>query len=197
MQILYRAVGRMTREMASARNGDAFRMVGPLGQGFSLPEIGCRTMVVAGGMGVAPMLFLVESMLKKGGDPKRCDVFLGARSREELLCRDELADTGVGLHVTTDDGSAGEHCLITHPFQALAGVRPPDTIYACGPPAMLRCVAQAAQALKVACQVSIETVMACGIGACLGCAVAGKSKDRYLHACADGPVFDAAALQWD
>ncbi|MBW1954841.1 MAG: dihydroorotate dehydrogenase electron transfer subunit [Deltaproteobacteria bacterium] len=196
VQVLYRVVGPGTRKMARTREGERVQMVGPLGRGFMLAGAGSRPMVVAGGMGVAPMVFLVEAMLEKGMDPKDCRVFLGARGREELLCRDELIDAGVMLQVTTDDGSDGEHCPVTHPFQTAARADPPERIYACGPEAMLRCVAQAARVLKTPCQVSIETLMACGIGACLGCAVKGKPQDSYLHVCSEGPVFDTELLGW-
>ncbi len=197
VQVLYRVVGPGTRKMARTRGGERVQMVGPLGKGFTLAGAGSRPMLVAGGIGVAPMVFLVQAMLEKGMNPRDCRVFLGARDREELLCRDELIDAGVILQVTTDDGSDGEHCPVTHPFQTAARTDPPDRIYACGPEAMLRCVDQAARVLKTPCQVSIETLMACGIGACLGCAVKGKAKGRYLHVCSEGPVFDTELLDWN
>lgn len=197
IQILYRVVGAMTRKMMRIREGEMVRMVGPLGRGFVLPKDACRLMIVAGGIGVAPLIFFLETMLKNGMDPGSCDFFLGARGQEELLCRDELKEMGVKLHVTTDDGSAGDHCLVTYPVQKLAQTFPPDIIYACGPEAMLRCVVQMARLINAPCQVSIEALMACGIGACLGCAVEGKREDRYLHVCSDGPVFDAETLGWN
>ncbi len=197
IQILYRVVGAMTRKMTRVREGDAMDMVGPLGRGFTLPAGLSRPVLVAGGIGVAPLLFLAETILEKGTDPKQCHFFLGAQRREELLCREELQNLGIKVHVTTDDGSEGQHCRVTHPFQALAGSSPPDLIYACGPKEMLCCVAETALAMRIPCQVSVETLMACGIGACLGCAVEGSSMDRYLHVCSDGPVFQAEALNWN
>jgi len=118
IQILYRVVGAMTRKMIRIRKGEMVRMVGPLGRGFVLPKDARRLMIVAGGIGVAPLIFFLETMLKNGMDPGSCDFFLGARGQEELLCRDELKEMGVKLHVTTDDGSAGDHCLVTYPVHS-------------------------------------------------------------------------------
>ncbi len=198
VQILYRVVGTMTRRMTRIREGDAVDMVGPLGRGFGLPGGLSRPVLVAGGIGVAPMIFLVEALLEKGLDAGSCHFFLGARSRDELLCREELARMGVVLHVTTDDGSAGAQCKVTQPLRRLLeeGAPPPEMLYACGPEAMLQCVARMARSRALPCQVSLEARMACGIGACLGCAVQGKRKDRYLHVCSEGPVFSVEALQW-
>jgi dihydroorotate dehydrogenase electron transfer subunit len=103
---------------------------------------------------------------------------------------------GVTVHRTTDDGSDGAQCFLTHPLEIEAQKRPPDVIYACGPMDMLSCVAGIAARLKIPCQVSIESTMACGIGACLGCAVAPRSGEGYLHVCKDGPVFDSEQMQW-
>jgi dihydroorotate dehydrogenase electron transfer subunit len=94
--------------------------------------------------------------------------------------------------LTTDDGSCGDQCLVTSPLEEAIRREPPDLVLACGPKAMLACVLGIVRACGVPCQVSIETTMACGMGACLGCAVGGRQDDtRYLHACLDGPVFDA------
>ena len=102
---------------------------------------------------------------------------------------------GINVHTTTDDGSAGDQCLVTHPVEiAIQDVRP-DIMYACGPAEMLKCVLGFAEKYAVPCQVSIETMMACGVGACLGCAVEDRTgSGKYLHACLDGPVFDAQVI---
>jgi dihydroorotate dehydrogenase electron transfer subunit len=97
---------------------------------------------------------------------------------------------------TTDDGSEGAHCFLTSPLEEAAREQPPDAIMACGPMEMLICVAGIAEQLKIPCQLSIEATMACGMGACLGCAVpAADSRAGYLHVCRDGPVFDARQLR--
>jgi dihydroorotate dehydrogenase electron transfer subunit len=104
----------------------------------------------------------------------------------------------MAVTLTTDDGTAGDQCLVTDPLESAAAGQPPDVIYACGPHGMLKCVAGIAKKHGISCQVSIETMMACGMGACLGCAVApGRTErsDRYLHVCIDGPVFAMNRIQ--
>jgi dihydroorotate dehydrogenase electron transfer subunit len=119
-------------------------------------------------------------------------MFLGGRTRADLLCREEFQAIGMTVHLTTDDGSEGDQCLVTHPVERETEETPPDIIYACGPLPMLTCLAGIAGAKGFRCQISIESMMACGIGACLGCAVANAGdSDTYWHVCKDGPVFEA------
>jgi dihydroorotate dehydrogenase electron transfer subunit len=193
--ILYKIVGAGTEALSQLAAGGQVDFLGPLGQGFRVPHAGRRIFIAAGGIGVAPMLFLVEHLAQTVG-LGACEIFLGGRSRADLLCLDDFYQLGVRVHRTTDDGSDGAQCFLTHPLEAAALERPPDVIYACGPMDMLTCVAGIAARLEIACQVSIESAMACGLGACLGCAVAGRSHDGYLHVCKDGPVFDAEQLKW-
>ncbi len=193
--ILYKIVGRGTEALSHLAPGARVDFLGPLGQGFRVRNGYRRIFIAAGGIGVAPMLFLVEH-LAPIDDPAACEIFLGGRSRADLLCLEDFDRLGVQVHRTTDDGSDGAQCFLTHPLEAAALKRPPDVIYACGPMDMLSCVAGIAARLEIPCQVSIESAMACGLGACLGCAVAGRSQEGYLHVCKDGPVFDAAQLQW-
>ena len=196
VEILYKVVGEGTKKLSACRKGDVVDILGPLGNSFSLANNYQHFFIVAGGIGVAPMPFLASSLLSKGVDPTEGIVFLGGRSEEDLLCRDDFLNMGMTVQITTDDGSAGDHCLVTQPLETLSGKRRPDIIYACGPLEMLKCVAGIAEKLKVPCQVSIETMMACGMGACLGCAVERKeASDNYLHTCMDGPVFDSRDLK--
>jgi dihydroorotate dehydrogenase electron transfer subunit len=193
--ILYKIVGQGTRALSRLAPGTRLDLLGPLGQGFRIRPDQRRIAIAAGGIGVAPMLFLAE-YLAGTHDLADCEVFLGGRTRSDLLCLDDFRRLGVKVHRTTDDGSDGAQCFLTHPLEIEAGKRPPDIIYACGPMEMLGCVAGIAARLDIPCQVSIESVMACGVGACLGCAVAGRATDGYLHVCKDGPVFDAHRLRW-
>jgi dihydroorotate dehydrogenase electron transfer subunit len=112
------------------------------------------------------------------------------------LCLQELGEFGMRIFTTTDDGTAGDQCLVTDPVEIALSKHRPDMIYACGPMAMLKCLAGLVQAERIPCQVSIETMMGCGTGACLGCAVENrKDPERYYHACMDGPVFDIYDLK--
>lgn len=192
IELLYKAVGPATRQLSRRRAGETVSLLGPLGNAFQIPSGTRRMYLAAGGVGVAPMVFLLEWLRTNQPQPPACRLFLGGRSREDLLCADEIERLGTPVVLTTDDGSCGDQCLVTNPLEEAIRREPPDLVLACGPKAMLACVLGIVRACSVPCQVSIETMMACGMGACLGCAVSGRQDDtRYLHACLDGPVFDA------
>ena len=196
IEILCKVVGEGTKRLSMCKKGDVLDILGPLGTGFSFPGHYRKIFIVAGGIGVAPMPFLASFLKTSGVDPFECTVFLGGRSKDDLLCRDDFSRLGMIIHMTTDDGSKGEKCLITHPLEIAAKEHRPDVIYACGPLEMLKCVMSIAEKLNIPCQVSIETMMACGMGACLGCAVEkNEAPVSYMHACLDGPVFESSILK--
>ena len=196
LELLYKVVGKGTQALSLRQPGDHLSLTGPLGRGFAVPADVAHIKIVAGGIGVAPMIFFLDYLNEHKHDLGGVEVFLGGRSKADLLCLDEFATLGVPVHMTTDDGSSGDQCLVTDPLEIAVVENRPDILFACGPMEMLACVAGIANKHGVACQISIETMMACGMGACLGCAVAGrKSSDKYLHACLNGPVFDIRELK--
>jgi dihydroorotate dehydrogenase electron transfer subunit len=196
-ELLYKVVGQGTRILSQTRAGQTVSVVGPLGRGFQVDPRKRRWFLAAGGIGVAPVRFLAVRMLAMGLPPENIHVFLGGQSRDDLLCRDEFEKMGMPVQVTTDDGSAGDQCLITDPLEQALAHDPPDLVYACGPPGMLQCVAGMVRRHRIPCQVSVESLMACGIGACLGCAVkSARSPERYLHVCMNGPVFAVEELEF-
>ena len=196
IEILYKVVGEGTKMLSGHRKGDVVNILGPLGNGFIFSNRYKRIFIVAGGVGVAPMLFLATYLETKGTDPSECTVFLGGKSKDDLLCGDDFLRMGMKIQITTDDGSAGDRCFVTHPLEMTLEKYRPDIIYACGPLEMLKCVAGISEKHDVPCQVSIEAIMACGMGACLGCAVEGKAaSENYMHACLDGPVFDVSRIK--
>lgn len=195
LTLLYKVVGATTAQMATLKAGDRISLLGPLGRGFEVSGRYRRVYMACGGIGTAPMVFLLEKIRQRFAKSCQVDVFLGGRSRQDLLCRDIFESLEANVTITTDDGSAGDQCLLTDPLEVAVGENMPDMIYACGPEGMLACVAGIARRNQAACQLSIETVMACGMGACLGCATPARGDDsRYLHACVDGPVFDVDQL---
>jgi len=197
LEILYKVVGQGTALLERQKPGDIVDIFGPLGSGFLIPRQAGRIYFVAGGIGVAPLVFLVSQLGRRNIDLSDCRAFIGGRKREDLLCLDDFIQHGVSVQTTTDDGSAGDQCLVTHPLEDVVEQTKPDIIVACGPMEMLACIIGITEKFDVPCQVSIETMMACGMGACLGCAVEGRDQpDRYLHTCLDGPVFDAAELKF-
>lgn len=195
-EILYKVVGKGTTILSGLKEGDSVDVLGPLGRGFIIPENFQNTFIVAGGIGVAPLFFLASDLKRVEPDSSKIQMFIGGRSREDLLCMDEIKAMGFPVHISTDDGSLGEKALVTEIVEKkLRSIRP-DMIFACGPSPMLKAVAGIAERENIPCQVSLETMMACGMGACLGCAVEKKgSSDKYMHTCLDGPVFDAAILK--
>ncbi|MFZ5564540.1 MAG: dihydroorotate dehydrogenase electron transfer subunit, partial [Thermodesulfobacteriota bacterium] len=191
VDILYRVVGRATRAMADLRPDDTINLLGPLGNGFSPGRNIKRAFLVAGGIGVPPIAFLARRMAGMAGPQVRCTVFLGGATAADILCGEDFSALGLEVHVTTEDGSAGTKGLVTGILAPAFENKDPDAVFACGPLGMLQAVGRMAAARNVKCQVSIETMMACGMGACMGCAV--RSADAgavYKHACTDGPVFD-------
>jgi dihydroorotate dehydrogenase electron transfer subunit len=186
IELLYKVVGEGTEILSRIQVHDIIDILGPLGNGFAFSHHYKTVYIVAGGIGVAPLVFLATYLRTKGVDTAKCEVFLGGRSKDDLLCRDEFMDIGMKLQVTTDDGSEGDQCFITHPLEVAAKGGNPDVIYACGPLEMLMCVLDIADKHRVPCQVSIETAMACGMGACLGCAVEKKRTRKGLLTCLSG-----------
>jgi dihydroorotate dehydrogenase electron transfer subunit len=152
-------------------------------------------MLIAGGIGVAPLLFLADALADAGMNMAETIICIGGRTSGDILCKTDFMSHGITVHITTEDGSQGEKGLVLLPSARLLKTAPAEIIYACGPMPLLKAVAAMARLHHIACEISIETMMACGVAACLGCAVkTADSNDGYRHVCKDGPVFDAATL---
>lgn len=202
IQVLFKVIGEGTRRLAALERGAQAGVVGPLGRGFSLeaPEVDGRYCLIGGGMGIAPLFFLARE-LQRRQPAVPCDLFLGARTaREVSQLADEFRVLGLKPQVATDDGSLGygglvpELMSISLTSQEGPGLR----VYCCGPWPMMAAVAAYCRQRAWECQVSLETMMACGISACLGCAVQGSAGgEDYLHVCKDGPVFAAEDIAWN
>ncbi len=190
-ELLYKVVGQGTQALSEMRAGDVLDVLGPLGKGFSYSEDIGEVFLVAGGVGVASLYYLAADLAKRG--VARCTVFLGGCSAADILCLEQFQSLGAEVHITTEDCSLGAKGVITSLVQkALEIDGKPDIIYACGPTAMLQAVSHIAANYDVACQISLETAMACGFGVCLGCAVRkAANPGSYFHACTDGPVFNS------
>jgi dihydroorotate dehydrogenase electron transfer subunit len=196
--ILYRVVGKGTAIMAETRKGERLSLLGPLGSGFELPKGKKPSLLVAGGIGIAPLLFLIQSM-----NSRSVQLMTGFGSADEIIGIDEVGDFPIHVSIATDDGTAGHAGPVTDLMEAFLRDRSPEkdalTIFTCGPEAMLRKVAAMALERELSCQASFEAAMACGLGACQGCAIKASANERraYYHVCADGPVFPATAIDWD
>ncbi len=193
---LFKVEGEGTGLLAQHAVGQTLSIHGPLGNGFPLDSRFSRHILVAGGIGVAPFPALAESLIRKCG--KAPEVILGARNRDLLLCEQDFREMGCTVHLATDDGSFGHHGFAHEVLEQLCPT-PGTRVYACGPMPMTKAVSKVAAIFGVDCQVSLEAQMACGDGVCLGCVIETVREtegEKMMRVCADGPVFDAALIDW-
>ncbi len=195
IQIYFKIVGRGTDMLARVRVGEKLSVFGPLGQGFSIVE-DSPAIIVGGGLGIAPTLFLAKSVCRLQRDCSNDHIIIGGRDRTEIepLVKD-FNEFGLKFFTATDDGSYGRHGYVTDLLESLE-LPATATVYTCGPEQMMAKVYGICKKLNLTCQVSVESVMACGMGACLGCSKPTK-KGTYTHVCLNGPVFNAEELTWN
>ncbi len=194
VDLYYGVVGTGTKAMSRWREGEEVDCLGPLGNSYRVdPER--PAVLVAGGRGAAPLLYLYRLLRERG--QHAVTFAFGARSMPLLFGLDRLDPDH--LVVATDDGTAGFHGTV---IQALTAGRPSRldggaALYACGPEVFLEATARLAVDRGLPCQVSLEGVYGCGMGLCRGCAVPLRDEPRYLMQCTEGPVVDAARVDWD
>ncbi len=190
LAIVFEVRGEGTRWLADRPAGHFLDVLGPLGNGFHVSSAG-RYLLVGGGIGVPPMRGCAQYTMG------RSTAILGFRSKEKAILTDCFRDECAKVLCATDDGSLGYHGFVDALVrEELERDRNYDAVLACGPKPMLKSVAKAAAESGVPCQVSMEERMACGVGACLGCA--DKLAEGTIRGvCADGPVFDAREVDWD
>lgn len=191
VQLLIRIVGKGTRLLCEQQPGQSISLLGPLGRGFRLtsPPSVC---LIGGGIGIAPLLFLAERL--RQASSSACMVLLGAQTKVELADLEmDFARLGCRVQTATDDGSQGHHGLVTELLPPL--LAQVQMVYTCGPYPMMATVADLCRTAQVACEVSMEAHMACGLGACLGCTIHGADA-QYKHVCTHGPVFNAEDVAW-
>jgi dihydroorotate dehydrogenase electron transfer subunit len=205
VEILYRRVGKGTGLLSGMRTGDLLRVLGPLGNGFALPDPSVTSIVLAGGIGFASVHFLLLKLLKRQTAPTT--LLYGVRSHEEIIPMESLDKKGLLIRVATEDGQQGvKGTVIDLLSTTLPRTEnlPTATIesFACGPLAMLRAVAGRMKGLGMRSQFSMESRMACGYGVCQGCVIPFKGDDdpkqiKYRKVCTEGPVFAAEEICWD
>ncbi len=182
MRLVYQVKGEGTKILSQMKKGESVDVLGPVGNGFRI-EKGKRYCLIGGGIGVPPMLYTA----RQTENPL---VITGFRTKSLVILQEDFENTGAELVLVTDDGSAGEKGFVTDALKQRADEF--DEVCACGPTPMLKAVAQLCRELGKPCQVSLEERMACGIGACLGCAVRVRKNGEEVmqHVCKNGPVFD-------
>ncbi len=191
-EILFQKKGSGTGLLALKKPGDCLDILGPLGNGFDLNIKYGRIAVIGGGIGIFPLLFLLnesKSVVKRA--------YLGFRTKKLIVLQNEFKNISTSLQVTTDDGSYGEHGFVTDLLKRDLLSEKFDMIYACGPTPMLKIVMETANSNDMNCQVSLEQRMGCGFGACLVCACKTHAENgnwQYSHVCKDGPIFDSRTV---
>ncbi len=197
--ILFRVIGKGTRLLSELREGDSVDVLGPLGNGFDLPEVDESAVMVAGGTGVPPLHFLTQRLLARDGNRHDKVIFLcGISSAKDIPLAETAEGLGVQFSLSSDDGSVGHRGFVTDLLGAhLREVVPAATrVYSCGPDQMLRAVSMLCAEHSVRCQVSLEGNMPCGIGTCLGCVVRSSgSTEEYRRICVEGPVFNSSEVK--
>ncbi|MCX8130656.1 MAG: dihydroorotate dehydrogenase electron transfer subunit [Clostridia bacterium] len=186
LDIVFQVKGIGTEYLAQKQAGMEVDIIAPLGKPFMVSESCERIAVVGGGIGVFPLLYLLKNIKSA-----KKHAYLGFRSKEFIVLRDEFENASDKLTISTDDGSEGHKGLVTELLEKDLMEDKFDIIYTCGPTPMIRKVVDIADRFQVKCQVSLEQRMGCGIGACLVCACKTRLGDEweYSHVCKDGPVF--------
>ena len=188
VSLLVQQVGEGTRHLVQAGEGDLINIVLPLGNGFSMPEKTDKVLLVGGGIGIAPLYYFAKVLLGKGIRPT---LLLGGKSQTDLSRLEDYQQFGETF-VTTEDGSLGEKGFVT--MHSIWQKHSFDKIYVCGPKPMMRAVAKLVAEKDVWCEVSLENLMACGLGACLCCVE--DTVDGNVCVCKEGPVFNTRRLKW-
>lgn len=197
LELFFKVAGQGTAILARKGPGEPIDLVGPLGKGFTLPNDpkGRTCWLVGGGRGIAPLLFLARELKAAGARPV---IFYGGRTMADIPLRERLEAAGFETVCSTDDGSFGFAGLVTDLVgRELAGARP-DLIYACGPDPMMKTLALLAAQRGLRSELSLESLMGCGIGACWGCVhrIKGEGGEAWTKICEEGPVFPGERVVW-
>ena len=187
-KLLIQIAGKGTQTLSELKCGDILNLIYPLGNSFSLPSDNEKVLLVGGGCGIAPLLFLARYLNTNGSKP---DILLGVRNRERIIEYEEYEKSG-NVFVTTEDGSMGEKGYVTS--HSIFTANEYNRIYCCGPDSMMKAIAAYCRDRNIICEVSLENLMACGIGACLCCIV--DTVKGNLCTCIDGPIFNVKDLKW-
>lgn len=192
LRIVFEIRGEGTAEIAQLNKGDLVDMLAPLGHGFTVDDNFKKVVLIGGGIGTPPMLPLADAYGEKA------TAISGFRNSSAVILQEEFKATGAETILCTDDGSVGIHGFVTQPLNEMAEKGGIDAVFACGPMPMLKSIAEICKANNIYCEISLEERMACGIGACLGCACRTKRNDEeyFAHVCKDGPVFNAEEVIW-
>jgi dihydroorotate dehydrogenase electron transfer subunit len=187
-KFLIQIAGKGTETLSRLKKGEFLNLVYPLGNSFTIPDLKEKVLLVGGGCGIAPLLFLGRYLKAAGFVP---DILLGFRNSTRIVEFEEYEKIG-NVFLTTEDGSLGEKGYVTD--HSVFSAHKYDRIYCCGPDSMMKTIANYCKENDIICEVSLENLMACGIGACLCCVV--DTVKGNLCTCTEGPVFNVNDLKW-
>jgi dihydroorotate dehydrogenase electron transfer subunit len=197
--IFYKKVGKGTQKMSEFKRGQKIDMIGPLGNGFSLPRLPCPTdiVLIGGGVGIVSLYALTEVL-----DSRRLFVFIGGKTKDDILCQEDFRKQSVQrVFIATEDGSLGYRGTVVDLFLSQKKEFEKNKrlyLYCCGPLGMLKTLAMTLKPREAFCQVSLEARMGCGFGACWGCVVKTKNPQLpYQRVCKEGPVFNLKDILWE
>ena len=192
IRIVFEIRGEGTEKIAALNPGELIDILGPLGHGYTILSPDAKVVVIGGGIGVPPLL---QTAAAYG---KNATAIIGFRNAAAVILKEDFEKNGARVILCTDDGTAGVHGFVTTALEKLLEEEKPDLICACGPTPMLKGVAAMAEGKGIACEISLEERMACGVGACLGCAckTVKNGVEGYSHVCKDGPVFNSKEVRF-
>jgi dihydroorotate dehydrogenase electron transfer subunit len=188
IRLLLQVVGSGTKALSTLRKGESLNLILPLGKPFSTPVEGAKSLLIGGGVGIAPLLYLGKYLKSKGSD---FEFLMGFRNKQRIIEYHEFSQMAV-VNITTEDGSEGEKGFVTQ--HSVLSRNNFSRIYCCGPDPMMKAVGEFARSKNIHCEVSLENLMGCGFGVCLCCVV--KTTSGNLCSCIDGPVFNINDLKW-
>ncbi len=198
IHIIYKVVGRGTEILRKKKKDEYLNILGPLGKVISfVPPPSPYYILVGGGYGISPLLFLAEELIKNKISPSSISVLIGAKSKKEILGGEDFKKNKINTVISTEDGTEGIKGKVTDALSDILKNKK-AIIYSCGPKEMLKKVHYISKKYNSKCYVLLEEMIACGVGACLGCAVKVKGTQGYSYKmiCTDGPVFDSEEILW-
>ena len=188
IKLLIQIAGNGSKKLSFLKKGDFLNIVFPLGNSFQVPPKNEKTLLIGGGCGVAPLLYLAKYLHSNSCE---FDILMGFRNRDRIIEYEDYKNLG-NVFITTEDGSEGEKGFVTN--HSVLAEKKYNRIYCCGPESMMKAVAAYSRKHQIHCDVSLENLMACGIGVCLCCVV--DTTDGNVCSCTDGPVFNINKLKW-
>ncbi len=204
IDFIYKIVGLGTSVLSRIPVGAKVDTLGPLGHPFEIPAGLKKAYLIGGGVGIPPLYFLAKQLLKSGC--RDVTAFLGARTKEWVICAAQFRKLGLHVRVATDDGTCGHEGTVVQLLEKTVRTENPDPagtqLYICGPTPMMAVAAEVARREKISAQVSLEERMGCAMGCCLGCVVeiateSAASHSRFQRVCTEGPVFDSRKILWE